>query len=78
MESSAFYSKLTELKKKKKERKKEKKERKASWYALGNVGEYKSLSVPEASTHTGPKDNMLHSSPFTSSGRGGGGNIWML
>lgn len=44
----------------------------------GMLSAHINLSVPEASTHTGPKDNMLHSSQFTSSGRGGGGNIWML
>lgn len=44
------------------------------WAMSANIN----LSVLEACTHTGPKDNMLHSLPFTSNGRGGGGNIWML
>lgn len=64
LERSAFASKPPELKK----------QRGMLWAMSANIN----LSVPEASTHTGPKDNMLHSSPFTSSRRGGGGNIWML
>lgn len=64
LERSASASKPPELKK----------QHGMLWAMSVNIN----LSVPEASTHAGPKDNMLHSLPFTSSGTGGGSNIWML
>lgn len=64
LEGSASASKPAELKK----------QHGMLWAMSANIN----LSVPEASAHAWPKDNMLHSLPFTSGGRGGGGNIWML